>query len=162
MSLLPRSTCEWCSWSFSGTGPFNSLLCNDVLQCLQWKPRRLSWMVQGRGIRSDSDKENSAVALYSITVSSFCGDEGSLISLAGSPVDPVLFTTVASAPAAWSTALSTASLPALMAERRTLSVPSFPLVPVKTLCNYVESSNFREEAHFCFCLSSPSCSANVL
>lgn len=58
-------------------------------------------MVQGRAIRSDSDKERSAVASHSITVNSFGGgDEGSLISLVGSPVDPVLFTTAASAPAA--------------------------------------------------------------
>ncbi len=56
--------------------------------------------MQGRAIGSDSDKERSAVALYSITANSFGGDGGSLISLAGSPADPALFTIPASAPAA--------------------------------------------------------------
>ena len=61
---------------------------------------------------NDSDKESNAVTSYSITVNSSGGDGGSLIlqkgrkescrksGLAGSPVDSVLFTTAASAPAA--------------------------------------------------------------
>ena len=57
-------------------------------------------MLQARAIRSDGDKERSVVASYSITVNSFGGDGGSLISLAGSPMDPALFTSAASAPAA--------------------------------------------------------------
>lgn len=52
-------------------------------------------------------------------------------------MDSVLFPTAASAPAVQSTAPFSALLSAVWAEKQALPVPSFPLNPVKTLCNYV-------------------------
>lgn len=100
---------------------------------------------------SENGTKGRTAIFSSITSNSSADHTGSPISLKSTPMNPVLYSEVVCCSCMepphpfpwWSN---------MLASRFT----------TKTPYNYAESSPFRQKAHVCFCLSSPSCSVSLI